>query len=125
MREGRAGLDEGAVGALWDLDEKRVVVTLAGVVLDQAGAEAAGFDADGVVDGRVVGGGAVEDVDGDAVLLERLVRVGEGVMKDVSEEQLAAMRSAKGAGSEDAIELSFYGAVIGQRRRRKVADRRS
>ena len=66
-------------------------MALSGVVLEQAGAETAGFYADGVVDCGIVGGIALEDVEGDAVLLERLVRAGEGVVEDVAQEELAAM----------------------------------
>jgi hypothetical protein len=108
-------MDQDAVGALRDFDEKMVGLALAGVVLEQAGAETAGFDAHGVVDGWVVGGVAVEDVDGDAVLLERLVMVRDGVVKDVPEEELTATRATKGARADDAVELSLYRAVLGQR----------
>jgi hypothetical protein len=60
-------------------------MALAGIVLEQTGAEAAGFDAHGGVDGGIVGGVTVEDVEGDAVLLERLAGMGEGVLDDVAE----------------------------------------
>ena len=81
---------ENAIGTFGDFDEKRVGAAFVGVVLEQAEAEAARLDADGVVDGGVVGGVAVEDVDGDALLLERLIRVGDGVVQDVSEKALTA-----------------------------------
>src|ERR1700761_5083310 len=51
VRDGLARLDDGAVRALRDLDEERIGVAFAGVVLAQPRAEAAGFNADGVVDG--------------------------------------------------------------------------
>jgi hypothetical protein len=90
-------------------------VAVARVVLEQAGAEAAGFYTDRVVEGRIVGRVAMEDVDGDAVLLELLAGMGFGVEEDVSEKVLAAMRSAEGAGAENAVELSFCRAAVGKR----------
>jgi hypothetical protein len=65
-------------------------MSFAGVVLKQAEAEAAGFDADGVVDGGVVGA-AVEDVECDAVFLDGIAGAGEGVLDDVAKEELAAV----------------------------------
>ena len=69
---GLAGAEDGAVAAPGNLDEQRIGLAFAGVVLEEPGAEAAGFDAHGGVDGGVVGGVAIEDVEGDAVLLEWL-----------------------------------------------------
>jgi hypothetical protein len=114
-------VDEDAIGAFGNLDEKRVGVALAGVVLEEPGAETACFDTDGVVHGGIVGGVAVEDVDGDAVLLERLVGMGDGVVKDVSEEELTAPSIAEGARAEDAVELGCGRAVAGKRRESDVA----
>ena len=85
-----------------------------GVVLAEPRAKTAGFDAYGRIDGGVVGGVAVEDVEGDAVLLERLVGVIEGVADDVAKEELAAVCSGKRAGVEDALELRVRG-VNGRR----------
>jgi hypothetical protein len=104
-----------AVGAFGDFDEKRVGAALGGVVLEQPGAETAGFYADGVVYGRVVGGVTFEDIDGDAVLLELLVGVRQGVLEDVPEKELAAECAAEGARGDDAIKLSLDGAVVRQR----------
>jgi hypothetical protein len=60
-------------------------VPLAGIVLERTRAEPAGFDAHGGVDGGIIGGVTIEDVERDAVLLERLVRMGEGVLDYVAE----------------------------------------
>ena len=100
-------VDADAVGAFRDFDDESVGVAFMGVVLDQPRAKTAGLYADGVVDGRIVGGVAVEDVERDAVLLELLAGVGFGVKKDVAEKVLAAARSAERAGAYDAVELSL------------------
>ena len=111
---GLAGAEDGAIAAPGNLDEQRVGLAFAGVVLAEARAEASGFDAHGGIDGGIVGGVAVEDVEGDAVLLERLVRTVEGVVDDVAKEELAAMCSGECAGAEDALELRVGG--VGGRR---------
>jgi len=116
-------MNEDAIRAFRDLDAKRVGVAFAGVVLEQPGAETAGFDADGVVDGGIVRLIALEDVDGDAVLLELFVGMSDRVVKDVAEEELTAMRAAEGAGAEDALQLCFQWAGLGQRRDWKAAQR--
>jgi len=41
--------------------------------------------------------------------------VRDGVVKDVPEEELTATRATKGARADDAVELSLYRAVLGQR----------
>ena len=78
-------MEHGAVATAGNLDEQRIGLTFAGVVLAEPRAEPAGFNAHGGVDGRVVGGVTIEDVEGDAVLLERLAGMGEGVLDDVAE----------------------------------------
>lgn len=113
-------MEADAVGAFRDFEDERVAVAFLGVVLEQTGAQAAGFYADGVVDGWIVGDVAVEDVDGDAVLLELLAGVALGVMDDVAEKELTAMRPAEGAGAKDAVELSGYGAIVAKRWRWKA-----
>jgi hypothetical protein len=90
-------------------------LTFHGVVLEQPGAETAGFDAHSGIDGGVVGA-TIENIEGDAVLLEWLVGVGDGVVEDVAEEELAAACAAEGAGANDAFELRFYRTVVGQGR---------
>jgi len=108
-REGlRAWLKQGTVAALGNLDEHRIGLAFARVVLEQARAEPAGFDSHGGVDGGVVGV-AIEDVEGDAVLLERLAGVVEGVLDDVAKEELAAMRSGECPGVKDVPELCASG----------------
>lgn len=109
-------MNKDAVGAFGNFEDERVGVAFAGVVLEQAQAETAGFYTDGVVESRVIGGVAVEDVEGDAVLLERLAGVGLGVEEDVAEKELAAPRSAEGAGVDDAVELGGDRAAVGKRR---------
>jgi len=110
-RNGRP--DDGAVGASRDFNQQRIAVTFAGVVLQEAGAEAGCFDAYRVVDGGVVGA-AAEDVAGDAVFLERLVGVGEGTLDDVAKEELAAVSAGEAAGVQDALKLRSCVAVFGQ-----------
>ena len=109
------GADHGAIAASGNLDEQRVGVALAGVVLEEARAEPSGFDADGGVDGWVIGVVTIEDVEGDAVLLERLAGMVEGVLDDVTEKQLAAMGACEDVGAEDALELDTCRAVGRQR----------
>jgi hypothetical protein len=77
--------DYGAIGASGNFDEQRVGVAFASVVLEEPGAEPAGFDADGGVDGGVIGGVAVEDIESDAVFLERFGWVVDRVLHDVTE----------------------------------------
>jgi len=102
-------MEHGAVATAGNLDEQRIGLAFAGVVLAEPRAEPAGFNAHGGVDGRVVGGVTIEDVEGDAVLLERLARVVEGVVNDVAKEDLAAVCAGECAGVEDAFELRVGG----------------
>lgn len=76
-----------------------------GVVLEKPRTEPAGFDADGVVDGWIVGGVPVEDVEGDAVLLDWIVRAGEEAFDHIAEEELAAVSFGEDARATDAFEL--------------------
>lgn len=112
-------MDEDAIGPLWNLDENRVGLAFSGVVLEQAGAEASGLYANVVIDGGVVGV-SIEDVDGDAVLLNRVAGVGNGVMNDIAEEELTTMRSTEGARAEDSVELRPLRTIVGQRSERKT-----
>ncbi len=90
-------------------------MAFAGVVLEQTRTETAGFDAHGGIDGGVVGA-TTEDIEGDAVLLERLVGVGDGVVEDVAEEELTAACAAEGTRANDALALRTYRTVVGQGR---------
>jgi hypothetical protein len=96
-------------------------LTFAAVVLEETGAKASGFDAHGIVHGRIVGGITIEHVDSDAVLLEGLGWVGERVVKDVAEKELAAMRAGECARENDAFKLSLDGAVLRQRCERRAS----
>ena len=86
--------DDGVIGTSGHLDQQRVCLPLTSVVLGEAGAKTPSFDAHRVVDGRVVGV-TTEDVEGNDVLLERLVLMGECVLDDVAKEEPAAMRAAE------------------------------
>lgn len=112
---GLAGPEHGAIAALGNLDEQRIGLAFAGVVLEQTRTETAGFDAHGGIDGGVVGA-TTEDIEGDAVLLERLVGVGDGVVEDVAEEELTAACAAEGTRANDALALRTYRTVVGQGR---------
>lgn len=109
----RARVDECAVGAFGDLDDERVGAAFAGVVVAEAGAKATGLDANGGVDGGVVGGVAIEDVEGDAVFLEWIAGVVEGVVDDVAKEELAAVSAGEGARAEDGQQKQVSGVAHG------------
>jgi hypothetical protein len=49
--------------------------------------------------------------------------MGDRVVEDVAEEELAAMRAAEGARADDAVQLSFRRVVLGQRRDSKASRR--
>lgn len=106
---GLPGAKDGAVAAPGNLDEQRIGLAFAGVILQEPRAEPAGFDPHGGVDGGVVGVVTIEDIEGEAVLLEWLAGVVEGVVDNVAKEELAAVCSGKKVGVQDALELRVGG----------------
>jgi len=104
--------DDCAVAAAGNFDEERIGLTFAGVVLEKARAKTSGFDANGIVHGRIVGSITVEDVDSDAVLLEGLGGVVDAVLDDIAEEELAAVCAGEDARVGDTLELSTYWTVL-------------
>lgn len=109
--DGPARTNHSTVGASGNFDQQRVGMPFAGVVLKQAEAETASLDADGVVDSRVIGA-TVEDIEGDRVLLKRVVRLGYSMLDDIAKEELAAKSAGEAAGVEDALQLRENGVAV-------------
>lgn len=108
--------DHCTVAAPGDFDEQRIGLTLTGVVLEQPGAKTAGFDPYSIVYSGIIRGITIEDVDRNAVLLERFGGMGNAVVKDVAKEELATMSAVEGTRANNAFQLSFDGVVVRESR---------